>query len=91
LGGQDELLRVRRRSDFYEHLITTGVLCDANCNIRVDLVLFIPILLAATFCAYQGYMGRPGQLNVLAWFSAESGYLFSGSRWRAMVTRIQRS
>ena len=29
----------------YERLVATGVLCDANCNIRVDLVFFIPILL----------------------------------------------
>ena len=42
----------------YEYLVaTTG--CNGNCNIRVDLVLFIPILLLATYCAYQSYMGRP--------------------------------
>ena len=28
----------------YERLVATGVLCDANCNIRVDLVFFFPIL-----------------------------------------------
>ena len=44
----------------YERLVATGVLCDADCNIRVDLVFFIPILGIATFCAYQSYMGRPG-------------------------------
>jgi hypothetical protein len=44
----------------YEYLVATGVLCDANCNIRVDLVLFFPILGLATFWAYQSYMGRPG-------------------------------
>jgi hypothetical protein len=49
----------------YERLVATGVLCDANCNIRVDLVFFIPILLIATFCAYQSYMGRPGQQKVV--------------------------
>jgi hypothetical protein len=49
----------------YERLVATGVLCDANCNIRVDLVFFIPILLTATFCAYQSYMGRPGQQKVV--------------------------
>jgi hypothetical protein len=43
----------------YERLVATGVLCDANCNIRVDLVFFFPILGLATFCAYQSYMGRP--------------------------------
>jgi hypothetical protein len=49
----------------YEHLVATGVLCDANCNIRVDLVLFIPILGLATFCAYQSYIGRSGHLKVV--------------------------
>ena len=43
----------------YERLVATGGLCDANCNIRVDLVFFFPILGLATFCAYQSYMGRP--------------------------------
>ena len=43
----------------WEHLVATGVLCDANCNIRVDLLFFFPILGLATFCAYQSYMGRP--------------------------------
>jgi hypothetical protein len=43
----------------YEHQVATGVLCDANCNIRVDLVFFFPILGLATFCAYQSYMERP--------------------------------
>jgi len=45
----------------YEHLVATGVLCDANCNIRVDLVLFFPILFMATFYAYRSYVGLPGQ------------------------------
>ena len=50
---------------YYEYQVATGVLCDANCNIRVDLVLFFPILGLATFCAYQSYMGRPGQMKVI--------------------------
>jgi peptidoglycan/LPS O-acetylase OafA/YrhL len=50
---------------YYEYLVVTGVLCDANCNIRVDLALFFPILGLATFCAYQSYMGRPGQMKVI--------------------------
>jgi hypothetical protein len=49
----------------YEHLLATGVLCDADCNIRVDLVFFIPILGLATFCAYQSYMGRPSPQKVV--------------------------
>jgi uncharacterized membrane protein len=41
----------------YEHQVATGVLCDADCNIRVDLVLFFPILGIATFYAYRSYRG----------------------------------
>ena len=37
------------------HLVTTGVLCDANCIIRVDLLFFFPILGVATYRAYQSY------------------------------------
>jgi len=42
----------------YEHMVAT-VGCNGDCNIRVDLVFFFPILGLATFCAYQSYMGRP--------------------------------
>jgi hypothetical protein len=41
----------------YEYLVATGVLCDADCNIRVDLVFFFPILGLATLRAYQSYWG----------------------------------
>lgn len=37
----------------YEYYVANGTLCDANCNIRVDLVLFIPLLAAATYLAFQ--------------------------------------
>lgn len=40
----------------YEALVANGILCDANCNIRVDLVLLIPILLVVT--AYAGWVNR---------------------------------
>lgn len=49
----------------YEHQVATGVLCDANCNIRVDLLLFFPILALATFCAYQSYEGREGYAKII--------------------------
>lgn len=49
----------------YERLMATGVLCEADCNIRVDLVFFLPILALATYCAYQSYIGRPGQLKII--------------------------
>ena len=37
----------------------------AECNIRVDLVFFFPILGLATFCAYQSYMGRPSPWKII--------------------------
>ena len=49
----------------YERLVATGLGCDGNCNIRVDLVFFIPILWLATYCAYQSYMGRPSPHKVV--------------------------
>ena len=50
---------------YYETRILDGTLCDANCNIRVDLVFFIPILGLATFCAYRSYMGQPSPGKVV--------------------------
>jgi hypothetical protein len=49
----------------YEHLVVSGVLCETPCNIRIDIVFFFPILGLATFCAYQSYIGRPGQHKVI--------------------------
>jgi hypothetical protein len=43
----------------YEQLVASGVGCNGTCNIRVDLVFFLPILGLATYGAYQSYMGRP--------------------------------
>ena len=43
----------------YEYQVATGVLCDPNCNIRVDLVLFFPILWIATFYAHRSYKRPP--------------------------------
>ena len=40
----------------YESLVASGVLCDSDRNIRVDLVFFIPIFGLATLKAYQSYM-----------------------------------
>lgn len=37
----------------YEYYVANGTLCDANCNIRVDLVLFFPLLGSATYLALQ--------------------------------------
>jgi hypothetical protein len=49
----------------YERLVATGVLCDPNCNIRVDLVFFFPILLIATLYAYASYVRPPGQRTIV--------------------------
>ncbi len=37
----------------YEYHIANGTLCDANCNIRVDLVFLWPVLALATYFAAQ--------------------------------------
>ena len=64
----------------YEYYVATGVLCEKDCNIRVDLVFFFPLLALASFCARQAYMGRPGQAarSSSLRFSASSGCLLSG-------------
>ena len=63
---------------YYEYLVATGVLCDADCNIRVDLVFIFPILGLATFWAYQAYMGRPGPQKVAGAVLGVIGLLFFG-------------
>lgn len=63
---------------YYEYLIATGILCDANCNIRVDLLLFIPILALATFWAWQSYMGRSGPQKVVGTVFGVIGLLAFG-------------
>jgi hypothetical protein len=40
----------------WEHLVANGTLCDADCNIRVDLVFIFPILAIATTHAYRSYV-----------------------------------
>ena len=62
----------------YERLVATGVLCDANCNIRVDLVFFFPILGLATYCAYQSYMGRPSPWKIVVMVLGAVGLIVFG-------------
>jgi hypothetical protein len=62
----------------YEHLVATGVLCDSDCNIRVDLVFLFPILGLATYCAYQSYIGRPGQTKIIGTVLGIIGLLVLG-------------
>ena len=52
---------------FYEHQVATGVLCDADCNIRVDLVFFFPILGLATLSAYSRTTGHDAHGEIGYW------------------------
>jgi hypothetical protein len=62
---------------YYETRIADGTLCDANCNIRVDLVLFFPILGIATFCAYRAHERPPGQPTVVGWALGAIGLIIA--------------
>ena len=46
----------------WEHLVANGTLCDADCNIRVDLVFILPILAIATRYAYRSYARLPDRM-----------------------------
>ena len=83
----------------YERQVAT-VGCDGDCNIRVDLVFFIPILALATFCAYQSYMGRPspwkvvgivlGVIGLVVFGLVAEGYGYSGERRDSGCSGIRR-
>lgn len=72
---------------YYEYLVDSGVLCDAKCDIRADLLLILPILYIATHYAYWSYVRPPERrtiigtvlgacgLIVLALLSAALGYM----------------
>lgn len=46
----------------YETLILTRVLCTGDCNIRVDLLLFYPILLVVMLVAlWRSWRRRPAE------------------------------
>jgi hypothetical protein len=65
----------------YEYYVANGTLCDANCNIRVDLVFFFPVLGSVTYLALQKEP-RTGVvvifyvicLGMVAWLAAAFGY-----------------
>ncbi len=65
----------------YEYHVATGVLCDADCNIRVDLVFFFPLLALATDCAYKSYIGRPGQAMIICTVLGVVGLIILGVLW----------
>lgn len=66
----------------YEYFIANGTLCDANCNIRVDLILIWPLVwIASLFGIYSpGKWKRAGKvLGVLGLFffaSTAAGFLY---------------
>jgi len=68
----------------YEWQVATGVLCDANCNIRVDLILLWPVLLIASlFASYAPGEWTPAArilrvigLVFIALIVASFGYIF---------------
>lgn len=49
----------------YEYHVANGTLCDPNCNIRVDLVLFLPLLGSAAYLALKR-QPSPGAVALLA-------------------------
>lgn len=51
----------------YEWNVANGVLCTEACNIRVDLVLFLPVLIAASAYAHSAYRRPPEQRAILGW------------------------
>jgi len=59
----------------YEYLVDTGVLCDAKCDIRADLLLFAPILYAASHYAYVSYHRPAEQHTVLGMTLGACGLL----------------
>ena len=44
----------------YEHAMKLRILCTGECNIRVDLLLFYPLLLLVSILAIYAY-ARPGR------------------------------
>lgn len=65
----------------YEYYVANGTLCSENCNIRVDLVLFFPLLGWAAYLALQNDP-RPLAVTILyvvclglsAWVASLVGY-----------------
>jgi hypothetical protein len=45
----------------WEYYIATGVLCDKDCNIRVDLVFMFPVLWIAAYHAWRSYTLPPSK------------------------------
>ncbi|WP_020086050.1 hypothetical protein [Hyphomicrobium zavarzinii] len=66
----------------YEYYVANGTLCDTDCNIRVDLVLFLPLLGSAAYLAFRKEPRRGAVailyvicLGIVAWVAAAFGYI----------------
>jgi hypothetical protein len=65
----------------YEYHVANGTLCDPSCNIRVDLVVMLPLLGIAAYLALQK-SPRTGAvaslyvicLGLVAWVASALGY-----------------
>ena len=65
----------------YETYVANGTLCGANCNIRVDLLLFLPLLGIATYLALRQQSSNRAVailclvcFGIAAWLAAIFGY-----------------
>ena len=87
----------------YEHLVATGVLCDANCSIRVDLLFLFPILGSQPTAPTSRTWGDQARRRSSARFLAQtirfapamslslSAWLFSRCWRKALVTALCRA
>lgn len=57
----------------WEYYIATGVLCDKDCNIRVDLVFMFPVLAIATYHARRAYVQPSRALMITGMFLGAVG------------------
>jgi hypothetical protein len=57
----------------WEYHIANGTLCDKDCNIRVDLVFLLPVLLISTLNARAAYLRPAGQQSVVSWLLGAAG------------------
>src|SRR5262245_19564361 len=65
----------------YEYYVANGTLCDANCNIRVDLLLLWPLVwIASLFGIYS-----PGKWAVAGKVLAGVGFVFFASTAAAFL------
>ena len=66
----------------YEYYVANGTLCDPGCNIRVDLLLFFPLLGWASYLALRKQTGNGAVailavvcLALVAWLASAFGHV----------------